>query len=169
MYPFGYVIQLEQLFFKTAFELPASVTYFCKKSLFPQNSVKKVRKWTFPVPYQGRIQNSNKRLRWNFLAKIAESRSLFLTKRSILDVWHGFKYAHECFNVFSFNPFVRNAPFPYPLKTSENCHGEEKSCIGNEWVNVKTYWQMLSDDYNGITENMEHVNSMPGAIWCGKS
>ena len=38
------------------------------------------------------------------------------------------------------NPFVRNAPFLYPLKISENptvfwCFQEvEKGCIGNEWV-----------------------------------
>ena len=170
MYPFGYVIQLEQLFFKTAFELPVSVTYVCKKSLFPQNSVKKVRIWTFPAPYQGRIQNSNKRLIWSLFAKIVESRSLFFTKRSILNVWQGFKYASEYFNAFISNPFVRSAPFLYPLKTSENCQifwcfqGEEKGCIRNEWINVETYWQILSDDYNGITENMEHVNSMLGAI-----
>ena len=40
----------------------------------------------------------------------------------------------------NFNPFVPNAPFFYPLKTSENrrffwCFQEvEKGCIGNEWV-----------------------------------
>ena len=43
--------------------------------------------------------------------------------------------------VISFNPFVSNALFLYPLKTSENhtvfwCfQGVEKGCIGNEWVN----------------------------------
>ena len=41
----------------------------------------------------------------------------------------------------AFNPFVPNAPFLYPLKTSENrkvflCfQGVEKGCIGNKWVN----------------------------------
>ena len=41
-----------------------------------------------------------------------------------------------------FNPFVPNAPFLYPLKTSENLmvflyfQGVEKWCIGNEWVKV---------------------------------
>ena len=40
-----------------------------------------------------------------------------------------------------FNPFVPNAPFLYPLKTSENLkvfwcfQGVEKGCIGNKWVN----------------------------------
>ena len=35
-----------------------------------------------------------------------------------------------------FNPFVPNAPFIYPLKTSEGCfQGVEKGCIGNKWVN----------------------------------
>ena len=39
------------------------------------------------------------------------------------------------------NPFVPNALFFYPLKTSENrrvfgCfQGVEKGCLGNEWVN----------------------------------
>ena len=39
------------------------------------------------------------------------------------------------------NPFVPNAPFYYPLNTSENLpvfwciQGEEKGCIGNKWVN----------------------------------
>ena len=40
----------------------------------------------------------------------------------------------------NFNPFVPNAPFLYPLKSSENrkvfwCfQGVEKGCIRNEWV-----------------------------------
>ena len=39
------------------------------------------------------------------------------------------------------NPFVPNAPFYYPLNTSENLpvfwciQGVEKGCIGNKWVN----------------------------------
>ena len=42
-----------------------------------------------------------------------------------------------------FNPFVPNVPFLYSQKALENrkvfwCfQGVEKSCIGNEWVNVK--------------------------------
>ena len=42
----------------------------------------------------------------------------------------------------TFNPFVPNAPFLYPLKISWNrkvfwCfQGVEKGCIGNEWVNT---------------------------------
>ena len=42
----------------------------------------------------------------------------------------------------NFNPFVTNAPFPYPLEMSENrkafwCfQGVEKGCIGNEWVKL---------------------------------
>ena len=41
---------------------------------------------------------------------------------------------------FTFNSFVPNASFLYPLKTSENLtvfrcfHVLEKGCIGNEWV-----------------------------------
>ena len=43
--------------------------------------------------------------------------------------------------LLSVNSFVLNAPFLYPLKTSENLQvfwcfqGLEKACIGNEWVN----------------------------------
>ena len=39
------------------------------------------------------------------------------------------------------NPFVPNAPFLFPVKTSENLkvfwrfQGVEKLCIGNKWVN----------------------------------
>ena len=41
----------------------------------------------------------------------------------------------------TFNPFVPNAPFLYPLKASEVfwCfHGVEQGCIGNEWVEEAT-------------------------------
>ena len=42
---------------------------------------------------------------------------------------------------FLLNPFAPNAPFHYPLKTSQNLtvfwrlQGVENGCIGNEWVN----------------------------------
>ena len=43
-----------------------------------------------------------------------------------------------------FNPFVPNAPFLYPLKTSKNrnvfCFQEiEKWCIGNKWIKYLTW------------------------------
>ena len=47
-----------------------------------------------------------------------------------------------------FNPIVHNAPFLYPLKTSENLtvfwcfRGVEKGCIGNEWVKEIVYWRL---------------------------
>ena len=52
-------------------------------------------------------------------------------------------FRHLWWNIFAkiVNPFVPNAPFLYPLKTSENLaalwcfYGVEKRCIGNEWVN----------------------------------
>ena len=43
------------------------------------------------------------------------------------------------------NPFIPNAPFRYPLKTSKNrqvlCWFQEleKRCIGNKWVNIFDY------------------------------
>ena len=41
---------------------------------------------------------------------------------------------------FTVNQLAPNAPFLYPLKTSENLtvfcfQGVQKGCIGNEWVN----------------------------------
>ena len=43
----------------------------------------------------------------------------------------------EIIPTLQLNPFVPNAPFLYPLKTSENrkVQGVEKGCTGNEWVN----------------------------------
>ena len=44
--------------------------------------------------------------------------------------------------VLELNPFLSNAPFPYPLKTSEKIKvfwwfkGAEKWCIGNKWVKM---------------------------------
>ena len=44
------------------------------------------------------------------------------------------------YDSFQIKPFVPNAPFFYPLKTSQNrkvfwCfQGVEKECIGNKWV-----------------------------------
>ena len=51
---------------------------------------------------------------------------------------------------YIFNPFVPNAPFLYPLKTSENLtvfgcfQGVEKRCIGKECVNILL---LLKTDY----------------------
>ena len=44
------------------------------------------------------------------------------------------------------NPFVCNAPFPYPLKTSEGFlmfSGDRKGCIGSKWVKV-TLWNLFN-------------------------
>ena len=47
-------------------------------------------------------------------------------------------------SIFSLNPFVINATFLYPLKTSEKLtvfwcfQGLEKGCIGNEWAITNT-------------------------------
>ena len=46
----------------------------------------------------------------------------------------------KCTKDYNFHPFVPNAPFPYPLKTSENTkvfwcfQGVRKGCIGNKCV-----------------------------------
>ena len=58
----------------------------------------------------------------------------------------------------SLNPFVPNAPFFYPLKTSENrkvfwCfQGGEKGCLGNKWVKRPCF--VNSFVINGITNDI---------------
>ena len=55
------------------------------------------------------------------------------------------------------SPFVPNATFLYPLKTSENrkvfwyFQGVEKECIGNEWVNLQK-------------ESLHKLSRAPGAL-----
>ena len=49
---------------------------------------------------------------------------------------------------FPINPFVHNAPFLYPLRTSENlmvlrCFQRvEKGCIGNKWAKKSLPWNL---------------------------
>ena len=58
------------------------------------------------------------------------------------DFWLDFGKDMLFYETFLLNPFVPNAPFVYPLKTSENSkvfwcfQGVEKGYIGNEWVNI---------------------------------
>ena len=44
---------------------------------------------------------------------------------------------------WNFNPFVPNAPFLYPLKTSENYTMVERGCTGNECVKQTSYISYL--------------------------
>ena len=44
----------------------------------------------------------------------------------------------------SFNPFVHNAPFLYPM-VFWCFQGVEKECIGNKWVNFSFYWLLLEN------------------------
>ena len=52
-----------------------------------------------------------------------------------------------------FNPFVSNASFLYPLKTSENSkvfwcfQGVERGCIGNKWFKVTSCAQRVNIRY----------------------
>ena len=56
------------------------------------------------------------------------------------------------------NTFVPNAPFLYPLKTSENLtvfwcfQGVEKECIGNKWVKQ----ELISDRKINVALNLTH-------------
>ena len=59
--------------------------------------------------------------------------------------------SEEHFSRFiSYEPFIRfflgvsNAPFFYPLKTSENFQGVEKGCIENKWVTYRASLEALN-------------------------
>ena len=62
-----------------------------------------------------------------------------------------------------FHPLVPNAPFLYPLKTSENrkvfwCfQGVEKGYIGNKWVNSTSRSNYSSPMKNTVRNKMNHV------------
>ena len=66
-----------------------------------------------------------------------------------------FNWPRFLFTTSSVNPFVPNAPFLYPLKTSENSkvfrcfEGVEKRCIGNKWVKVNALL-LLSNCANNL-------------------
>ena len=87
----------------------------------------------------------------NLLQQASSQKHLGLT----LDILFTFdKHKKIALNI---NPFVPNASFLYPLKTSENltvcwCFQEaEKGCIGNKWVN-KTICVLL--DMITITKDL---------------
>ena len=75
------------------------------------------------------------------------------------------------------NPFVHNALFLYPLKTSENLsvfwyfQGVEKGCIGKELVNIQSIYQFsLNETRKWVTEvkgkvKMKEVNLVEGGFY----
>ena len=83
------------------------------------------------------------------------------------------------------NPLVPKAPFPYPLKTSENftvflCfQGVEKGCIGNEWVNwctiqiillyVSRFYKLLGNEKFLACQNYRLVHSSIFRVHCIKA
>ena len=70
------------------------------------------------------------------------------------------QYKIDTFNNRTLSPFVPNAPFPYPLKRSENltvlwCFKEvEKGCTGNKWIK----WQRQLFRRNAVF--LDHSFSM---------
>ena len=72
----------------------------------------------------------------------------------VLDTWD---FYYMFFRLI--NPFIKNGPFLYPLKTSENltvfwCFlGVEKGCIGKTWVNSAGFFLLNLADY-GKTMNI---------------
>ena len=107
---------------------------------------------------QRRIQNPFKHLRCSFFANKVndyEPPAIF-AENSILEI---------------FNPFVPNASFLYPLKTSENRNvfwcfqGVEKGCIGNEWVKwaLSALWWTLFGEC-ALFLNVSHLFSLCHAI-----
>ena len=115
---------------------------------------KRLHHWCIPVKFA-------EFLRAPILKKICERLLLFVVDNKNGNIWsRRYVISISCclqqvsteYSVFlinfslcgicniNINPFVLNAPFLYPLKTSENLtafwcfQGIEKGCIGNEWV-----------------------------------
>ena len=86
---------------------------------------------------------------------LARNRLIQYTQTSCLqNICENLKYvSFPRYNLYlcNLNPFVPNAPFPYPLKKSENLtvfwcfQGVEQEFIGNEWV--KTFINVTVKDY----------------------
>ena len=72
-------------------------------------------------------------------------------------------------NIRYINPCVLNAPFLYPLKTSENLkvfwyfRGVEKGCIGNEWVKVS--WKIIYIAFCKINAAGKNFNKVKNCSW----
>ena len=75
------------------------------------------------------------------------TQKLFLTVSTWNQIECAFGYLKAKWAILTlkrrFDPFVPDAPFAYPLKTSQNLtviwyfQGVEKGCIGNEWFKVR--------------------------------
>ena len=71
-------------------------------------------------------------------------------------------------NEICINPFVPNAPFLYPLKTSENLsvfwcfQGVEKGCLGNEWVKPYLFWTVVP---NRLLYLLHHILVKSNYVW----
>ena len=65
---------------------------------------------------------------------------------------------------FPINPFVHNAPFLYPLRTSENlmvlrCFQRvEKGCIGNKWAKKSFPWNLNEATVNTKFKSEQSVS-----------
>ena len=75
--------------------------------------------------------------------------------------------------LFALNPFVPNAPFLYPLKTSENLtvflcfQGAEKGCIGNEWVKIFHFFFVSNHSINFDTCDVTMSIGSLGGVYFG--
>ena len=75
--------------------------------------------------------------------------------------WISRRNTSQLICVYVFNPFFANAPFLYPLKTSENCkifwclQGVEKGWIGNEWANIWSEIWRWSLDFSSLKIHTE--------------
>ena len=90
----------------------------------------------FPTPSFLHSYNVHLKMIISFVLAYFECATAFIHSQFEL------KYVLQRYNYFClFNPFVSNAPFLHPLKTSEKLtifwcsQGVEKGCIGNKWVN----------------------------------
>ena len=56
-----------------------------------------------------------------------------------------------------FNPFVPNAPFLYPLKSSEN-RKVEKGSIGSRWVQIKSSIIFAKNSFISVWQDPKYAS-----------
>ena len=94
-----------------------------------------------------------------------------------------------CYAYFCLNPFIHNALFLYPLKTTEKLRvfwcfqGEERGCIGNKWAtylpptykgslpnlasNICFYWFLQSLYHHSFLKSSRVTNfDLPWNVFC---
>ena len=119
----------------------------CRTMELKYKFIKLKNYWKISLKYLAEFKRINELL---FSLKSTENHIGFMMLSGRLEI--------NQFTQFSLNLFVPNAPFLFPLKTSENLtvfwyfQGVEKGCIGNKWINIrhKIYQRSFSHLQNEI-------------------